>query len=67
MIPSMTDPDIDEVLQIREELGAEFDHSPAKMVAYFMQVERQDPNQARYRQTPERNADQPLLIAPATG
>ena len=41
MNPAMPDPVIDELREIRRRISTMCDHDPAKMVAYFQQVEAQ--------------------------
>jgi hypothetical protein len=36
-----TDPVIDEVREIRHRISARFDHDPAKLVAYYMELQKQ--------------------------
>jgi hypothetical protein len=35
------DPVIDEIREIRHRISARFDHDPAKLVAYYMEMEKQ--------------------------
>ncbi len=52
MSPTMPDPVIDEIREIRHRISASCDHDPAKLVAYLMQYQQQfrdrliyDPNE----------------------
>ena len=35
------DPVIDEIRQVRHEISARFDHDPARLVAYYMELQKQ--------------------------
>ncbi len=41
MNPAMPDPVIDEIREIRHRISALCDHDPAKLVAYFQQIQEQ--------------------------
>lgn len=41
MNPTMPDPVIDEIREIRHRISAMCDHDPAKLVAYFRQIQEQ--------------------------
>ena len=41
MKPAMPDPVIDEIREIRHQISAMCDHDPAKLVAYFQQIQEQ--------------------------
>ena len=36
-----SDPVIDEIREIRHRISARFDHDPAKLVAYYMELQKQ--------------------------
>ena len=36
-----SDPVIDEVREVRHRISARFDHDPAKLVAYYMELQKQ--------------------------
>lgn len=38
---TMSDPVIDEIREIRHRISARFDHDPAKLVAYYMEMQKQ--------------------------
>ncbi len=44
MKPAMPDPVIDEIREIRHRISALCDHDPAKLVAYFQQIQDQYPD-----------------------
>ena len=44
MKPAMPDPVIDEIREIRHRISALCDHDPAKLVAYFRQIQDQYPD-----------------------
>jgi hypothetical protein len=35
-----TDPGVDEVREIRHDISARFDHDPAKLVAYYVELQK---------------------------
>lgn len=39
MNPKRTDPVIDEVREVRRRISARFDHDPAKLIAYYMELQ----------------------------
>ena len=41
MKQTMSDPVIDEIREIRHRISARFDHDPAKLVAYYMEMQKQ--------------------------
>ena len=41
MKQSKSDPVIDEVREVRHRISARFDHDPAKLVAYYMELQKQ--------------------------
>ena len=41
MNPTMPDPVIDEIREIRHRISAMCDHDPAKLVAYFQKIQEQ--------------------------
>ena len=41
MNPAMPDPVIDEIREIRHRISALCDHDPAKLVAYYQQIQEQ--------------------------
>jgi hypothetical protein len=41
MKQSKNDPVIDEVREVRHRISARFDHDPAKLVAYYMELQKQ--------------------------
>ena len=41
MKQTMSDPVIDEIREIRHRISARFDHDPARLVAYYMEVQKQ--------------------------
>jgi ribosome maturation factor RimP len=36
-----SDPTIDEIREVRHRISARFDHDPAKLVAYYMELQKQ--------------------------
>jgi hypothetical protein len=41
MKQSKSDPVIDEVREVRHRISARFDHDPARLVAYYMELQKQ--------------------------
>ncbi len=41
MAQTRTDPTIDEIREVRHRISARFDHDPARLVAYYMELRRQ--------------------------
>ncbi|MFL6201990.1 MAG: hypothetical protein ACJ76J_22680 [Thermoanaerobaculia bacterium] len=41
MKPIKSDPVIDEIREVRHRISARFDHDPAKLVAYYMELQKQ--------------------------
>ena len=41
MNPHPDDPVIDEIREIRRRISAQFDHDPARLVAYYMELQQQ--------------------------
>ena len=41
MKQSQSDPVIDEIREIRHRISARFDHDPARLVAYYMEQQKQ--------------------------
>ncbi|MFL6195666.1 MAG: hypothetical protein ACJ75H_15930 [Thermoanaerobaculia bacterium] len=41
MKPIQNDPVIDEVREVRHRISAQFDHDPARLVAYYMELQKQ--------------------------
>lgn len=41
MKKTLSDPVIDEIRQVRHEISAEFDHDPVRLVAYYMELQKQ--------------------------
>lgn len=41
MKPTQNDPVIDEVREVRHRISAQFDHDPARLVAYYMELQKQ--------------------------
>jgi hypothetical protein len=41
MTQEQTDPVIDEVREVRQKISARFNHDPARLVAYYMQLQEQ--------------------------
>ena len=39
MIPNQKDPVVDEVREIRRRISERFDHDPARLVAYYIQMQ----------------------------
>ena len=39
MTQERTDPVIDEVREVRQRISARFDHDPARLVAYYMELQ----------------------------
>ncbi|HEY2155161.1 MAG TPA: hypothetical protein VGH33_05995, partial [Isosphaeraceae bacterium] len=40
MDPDPSDPVIDEIREIRHRISARFDHDPARLVAYYMELQK---------------------------
>ena len=60
MNPTMPDPVIDEIREIRHRISASCDHDPAKLVAYLMQYQEQFRDRLIYDPT-EQSAAQPVV------
>jgi hypothetical protein len=41
MKQSQSDPVIDEIREVRHRISARFDHDPARLVAYYIELQRQ--------------------------
>lgn len=41
MNQAQSDPVIDEIREVRRRISARFDHDPARLVAYYMQLQEQ--------------------------
>ena len=41
MNQNMSDPPIDEIREIRHRISARFDHDPERLVAYYMELQKQ--------------------------
>jgi hypothetical protein len=41
MSPTQRDPVVDEIRAIRHRISAQFDHDPARIVAYYQEIQRQ--------------------------
>jgi hypothetical protein len=41
MAQTRSDPVIDEIREIRHRISARFDHDPARLVAYYMELQKQ--------------------------
>ena len=41
MKQSQSDPVIDEIRRVRHRISARFDHDPARLVAYYMELQKQ--------------------------
>ena len=59
MNPTMPDPVIDEIREIRHRISASCDHDPAKLVAFLMQYQQQFRDRLIYE--PEPSAAQPAV------
>lgn len=60
MNPTMPDPVIDEIREIRHRISASCDHDPAKLVAYLMQYQEQFRDRLIYNPTDQPAAQQSL-------
>ena len=58
MNPTIPDPVIDEIREIRHRISASCDHDPAKLVAYLMQYQEQFRDRLIYDPTEESAAQQ---------
>lgn len=56
MKPTIPDPVIDEIREVRRRISASCDHDPAKLVAYLIQFQEQFRDRLTY--IPEQSADQ---------
>ena len=59
MNPTMPDPVIDEIREIRHRISASCDHDPAKLVAFLMRYQEQFRDRLIYE--PEPSAAQPVV------
>ncbi len=41
MAQTQSDPTIDEIREVRHRISAQFDHDPARLVAYYMELQKQ--------------------------
>ena len=64
MNPSMPDPVIDEIRDIRHRISASCDHDPAKLVAYLMQYQEQFRDRLTY--DPTEPSPVPCVVSPDT-
>ncbi len=39
MTPEQSDPVVDEIREVRRRISARFDHDPARLVAYYMELQ----------------------------
>ena len=58
MNPTIPDPVIDEIREIRHRISASCDHDPAKLVAYLMQYQEQFRDRLIYDPTEQTAAQQ---------
>lgn len=52
------DPVIDEIRDIRQRISARFDHDPARLVAYFMELQERHRDRLIDRPTPPPRGDE---------
>ena len=62
MNPTMPDPVIDEIREIRHRISASCDHDPAKLVAYLMRYQEQFRDRLIYDPTEQSPAQQAVQI-----
>ena len=66
MNPTMPDPVIDEIREIRHRISASCDHDPAKLVAYLMQYQEQFRDRLIYDPTEHPGAPPAVAVHPDT-
>lgn len=60
MKQNLSDPVIDEIREVRHRISARFNHDPAQLVAFYMEMQRQYQDRLiETAKTPERS-DQPV-------
>ncbi len=57
MKQSWSDPVIDEIREVRHRISARFDHDPVRLVAYYMELQKQFPDRLMEAEKTE-HADQ---------
>ena len=72
MNPTIPDPVIDEIREVRHRISASCDHDPAKLVAYLMQYQQQfrdrllyDPEEPTAQQAVQPDTDKAAASRPA--
>ncbi|MCI0682173.1 MAG: hypothetical protein L0Y71_08720 [Gemmataceae bacterium] len=53
MLPEQNDPVIDEIREIRRRISARFDHDPARLIAHYIELQKQYKGRLIYRKQPE--------------
>ncbi len=57
MTPNQSDPVVDEVRELRRRISERFDHDPARLVAYYMELQEQYRDRLIHPVEPTEHAD----------
>ena len=58
MKQSQSDPVIDEIREVRYRISARFDHDPARLVAYYIEIQKQHQDRLIKTEKPAEPTDQ---------
>jgi hypothetical protein len=58
MKQTQCDPVIDEIREVRHRISARFDHDPARLVAYYMELQKQYQDRLTETEKTEERTDQ---------
>ncbi len=58
MKQSQSDPVIDEIREVRHRISQRFDHDPARLVAYYMELQKQYQDRLLETEKPVERTDQ---------
>jgi hypothetical protein len=58
MKQTQCDPVIDEIREVRNRISARFDHDPARLVAYYMELQKQYQDRLTETEKTEERTDQ---------
>ena len=60
MRQNLNDPVIDEIREVRHRISARFDHDPAKLVTFYIEMQKQYQNRLIKTANSSENSDQPV-------
>ena len=60
MRQNLNDPVIDEIQEVRHRISARFDHDPAKLVTFYIEMQKQYQNRLIKTANSSENNDQPV-------